>query len=191
MTKAVVYTIVATAYFLLVLVLYQVIKANDNNNFGPKGRLNRRLGYKIPPPPPHFDPLVAKIERLGKKQGITTPNHHLAAGELKINDVKYFDDDGRLNITLRLMVLFPVLDRNQKDGFINFKELEVWIVHQAIDRLKFRTQQVLESRDRNGDGFISFFEYLPQFSNQDIGNSSSSSSFFLFFFLFFYVHFIN
>ena len=50
------------------------------------------------------------------------------------------------------------------------KELEAWIVQQADDRLTYRTEKELALRDKDGDGAISFQEYNPQFSNEDLGN---------------------
>ena len=84
------------------------------------------------------------------------------------HDSTYLVDDHRLNSTYRIMVLFPFLDIAPKDGFIDHDEMELWIVHQAIERLNFRTKQALELHDKNGDGFVSFPEYLPQISNQDL-----------------------
>lgn len=69
------------------------------------------------------------------------------------------------------MVLFPVLDVAPQDGMLNAQELEAWLTQQAVDRLHYRTRRELELRDKNGDGSISFFEYLPQFTKEDIGNS--------------------
>lgn len=160
MGKAVV--VVATVYFVLVLVLYQAIKNNDRdiNSY----RDARRLGYNNSPP--HFDPLLERMERLFDKD----------TDESLQNDSTYLKDDGRLNITYRIMVLFPFLDVAPRDGLIDYNEMEFWILHQAIDRLNFRTKKALELHDKNGDGLISFSEYLPHITNKDIGNSSSSSS---------------
>lgn len=160
MAKAVV---VATAYFVLVMTLYQAIKDNDRefNSYRPA----RRLGYNNSPP--HFDPLLERMERSFDKN----------TDESLQNDSSYLNDDGRLNTTYRIMVLFPFLDVAPKDGFIDYNEMEFWNVHQAIDRLNFRTKRALELHDKNGDGLVSFSEYLPHVTNKDIGNSSSSSIF--------------
>ncbi|KAG6650455.1 hypothetical protein CIPAW_06G044800 [Carya illinoinensis] len=66
------------------------------------------------------------------------------------------------------MVLFPFLDTAPNDGVVSFKELEGWIAQQAHDRLNYRTEKELALRDKDGDGAISFREYLPHFSNEDI-----------------------
>ncbi|KAL2499392.1 Calcium-binding EF hand family protein [Abeliophyllum distichum] len=156
MSKAVVVcTILATAFILLIL-LSENIKYS-RKYYGPHG-LNRRLGIKTPIPV--FDPLVAEMERMGeekegKRKGLE-------------KDKNYFYDDGRLNISLRLMILFPLLDREPRDGFVDAKELEAWIVHQAFDRMHYRTKKELESHDEDGDGYISFSEHFPLISKEDI-----------------------
>ncbi|KAL2556264.1 Calcium-binding EF hand family protein [Forsythia ovata] len=156
MSKAVVVcTILATAFILLIL-LSENIKSS-RKDYGPHG-LSRRLGINTPIPV--FDPLVEEMERLveeneGKRK------------ELE-KDKNYFYDDGRLNISLRLMILFPLLDREPRDGFVDAKELEAWIVHQAFDRMHYRMKKELESHDEDGDGSISFSEYFPLISKEDI-----------------------
>lgn len=152
MAKAVV--VVATVHFVLVLTLYQAIKDNDrdyNSN-----RPARRLGYNNSPP--HFDPLLESMERSLDKD----------TNESLQNNSTYLNDDGRINITYRIMVLFPFLDVAPKDGFIDYNEMEFWMVHQAIDRLNYRTKMALELHDKNGDGLVSFSEYLPHITNKDI-----------------------
>lgn len=158
MSKTVV--VVATVYFVLITMSYQVIM-NDDKRIN-SNRVARRLGYNDSPP--HFDPLLERIER--------SPDRKI--DENLQNGSKYLDDDGRLNTTYRIMVLFPFLDIAPRDGFIDYKELEFWIIHQATKRLNFRTEQALELHDKNGDGFVSFSEYLPHILNYDIGNSWSS-----------------
>ncbi|KAJ8558107.1 hypothetical protein K7X08_004873 [Anisodus acutangulus] len=72
------------------------------------------------------------------------------------------------------MVLFHILDVAPKDSFMEYKELETWNTKQAIDRLHYRTRRELEFRDKDGDGAISFNEYLPQFTNEDIERNETS-----------------
>ncbi|KAG5229533.1 calcium-binding EF hand family protein [Salix suchowensis] len=131
-------------YVLITIAIIVFIASSPINNHGrtPPG-LNRRLGSKFSKP--NFDPLAEAED----------------AGE-------YLSDDGRLNITLRLLVLFPLLDKKPRDGLISFEELEAWNVVQARERLAYRTQREIQSRDKDGDGAISFKEYLPQFSDEDI-----------------------
>lgn len=161
MAKAVV---VATVYFVLVMTLYQAIKDNDRtfNSY----RAARRLGYNNLPP--HFDPLLERIDESSLDKN---------TDESLQDDSEYLNDDGSLNVTYRIMVLFPFLDVEPRDGFIEYKEMEFWIVHQAIDRLNFRTKKALELHDKNGDGLVSFSEFLSHITNKDNGNSSSSSYF--------------
>lgn len=159
MPKVVVVCTILAIVFILLIFLSENIKSSGKD-YRPSGGLIRRLGLKTPIPV--FDPLVAEMERMGeekkgKRKGLE-------------KDKKYFYDDGSLNIDLRLMVLFPFLDREPKDGFVDAKELEAWIVYQAFDRMHHITKRELESRDEEGDGAISFSEYLPRFSKEDIGD---------------------
>ncbi|XVE58339.1 hypothetical protein DITRI_Ditri04bG0162200 [Diplodiscus trichospermus] len=160
MAKAVVYTLLATAF--IILFVFSPNKRHGHTRFG----LNRRLGYKAP----HFDPLVRRIARSAEGKGLS---YHADPGHIsyvpEVEDAQeYFDDAGNLNTTLRLLILFPLLDDAPKDGLISTKELGAWIGQQAIDRLSYRTDKVIAWHDKNGDGAISFHEYLPQFTEDDI-----------------------
>jgi len=88
--------------------------------------------------------------------------------EIEEEDGVYFGEDGKLNLTLRLTILFPLIDRMPKDGYVGLKELEDWNIMQAHERMHHRTRKVLDQNDKNEDGLISFFEYLPHFSEEDI-----------------------
>ncbi|CAL5364583.1 unnamed protein product [Camellia sinensis] len=166
MSKAVVLATTTTA-FILLIICFQKIKTN-HKDYGPRG-LSRRLGFKILPPP--FDPLIVKTEKLIEEKGLDHwETSSLANHELSTKDMdKYSSDKGRLNITLRLIYLFPFLDNAPKDGFVECNELEAWIMQQATDRMNYRTQKDLALHDKDGDEAISFQEYIPQFSIQDLG----------------------
>ncbi|WJX10026.1 hypothetical protein P8452_00796 [Trifolium repens] len=58
--------------------------------------------------------------------------------------------------------------REPKDGFVDFDELESWIIQRANERLDYATQVELDSKDINGDLAISFKECLPHLSQNDI-----------------------
>lgn len=142
----------------------------------PKGHLNRRFGYKLHERAPIFDPLVTNVER-----NIEMKIHHEPSpcmynlnSTTSVSDVaetyQYLTLGGKLNTTLRLIILFPLLDREPKDGVVSFNELEAWITQRANERLDYLTQAELDSKDKNNDLSISFEEYLPQFSEKDIGN---------------------
>lgn len=83
---------------------------------------------------------------------------------------QYFNDEGKLNITLRIIVLFPWLDNLPKDGFVDFKEMENWNTRMAMERLNYRTQREIEARDKNEDGMIGFREYLQHITDEEFGN---------------------
>ncbi|XP_021291767.1 calumenin-B [Herrania umbratica] len=164
MAKAVVCTLLATAFIILF-----VFSQNKQHGHHTRSGLSRRLGYKVP----HFDPLVARIERSAEQKGLSyhvDPEHISYVPEVA-DAHEFFDDDGALNTTLRLMILFPLLDNAPKDGLISAKELGAWIGQQAIDRLSFRTNKVMSWHDKNGDGAISFSEYLPHFNENDIAKN--------------------
>ncbi|KAJ6340678.1 hypothetical protein OIU77_008438 [Salix suchowensis] len=159
-------------YVLITIAIIVFIASSPINNHGrtPPG-LNRRLGSKFSKP--NFDPLAVKMQRIAEEKGYAGEgdainlenNSHATEAE---DAGEYLSDDGRLNITLRLLVLFPLLDKKPRDGLISFEELEAWNVVQARERLAYRTQREIQSRDKDGDGAISFKEYLPQFSDEDI-----------------------
>ena len=170
MAKAVVYAFLATAFFIL------LILGPSNRHRHSRPSLHRRLGEKFRAPT--FDPLVAKIERYAEEKGlkvdgdvdstISTMRNDSSFGEV-VDENKYFSNEGRLNITLRLLILFPLLDKAPQDGVISPLELNSWLRELAVERLHYRTQKELVAHDKNGDKAISFGEYLPQFSDEDIG----------------------
>lgn len=131
-------------------------------------RHTRRLGYKAL----HFDPLVTRIERLVEEKGssyhVDDPEHIPYVPEVEDAD-EFFDDEGNLNTTRRLIMLFPLLDNTPNDGLVSANELGAWIGQQAISRLSYRTDKVMSWHDKDDDGVISFTEYLPQFTEADIG----------------------
>lgn len=156
MLRVVVCTILATAYVLLII-FSQKPKPFDRKH-NSLDSLARRFGQPI------FDPLVAKKEKVvdhEKPKNVTTSHKD-------DDDNKEFYDEGRLNTRRRLIALFPQLDVSPKDETIDYFELEAWIVQQAIDSLHYRTEQELEFRDKDGDGFVSFSEYFPQITEADL-----------------------
>ncbi|KAK7293909.1 hypothetical protein RJT34_16788 [Clitoria ternatea] len=168
MSKAVVYVLIATATLFFIYLSPLTIEEE-------KGHLNRRFGYKLVERAPNFDPFLTKIEREveNKTQDEHVPNIMFSLNSTTtINDVaetyEYLTSGGKLNTTLRLIILFPLIDRQPKDGMVDFKELEAWITQQAEERLNYLTQDELDSKDKNGDLAISFREYLPQFSEEVI-----------------------
>ncbi|XP_059427722.1 uncharacterized protein LOC132192343 [Corylus avellana] len=165
MAKVVVYTLIATAVIILI-----VLSPSKQHGQDLGGGRNRRLGYKFPVAT--FDPLVAELERLAQNHGLGDPINPLDLENHSFPDefadaYKYFSE-GKLNITLRLIVLFPLLDKASNDGVVSFKELEVWIAQRALQGLNYRTEKELALLDKDEDGIISFREYLSQFSNEDL-----------------------
>lgn len=198
MAKAVVYGFLATA-FVLFLVFFPKTNHHHHSHPLRHTCLNRRLGSRCRFGTFTFDPLLSKAERAyyaddhhGHDHDHDQTHHqssiivvennksddhhqvidHDADNNIDHNQKSYRydgDHEGRLNITLRLIILFPLLDQSPKDGIVTSAELRSWITAQAIERLNYTTHKELASHDINGDGLISFNEYLPQFSNADIG----------------------
>ncbi|KAK4835502.1 hypothetical protein QYF36_010616 [Acer negundo] len=180
MAKVVVYALLTTAF-----VVFLFLAPTKQHG-------HRRLGHQFPKP--NFDPLVSKMEIIAHGEKIldnrTNPNHleknpnnleknpsnlenNLTDREAEVKEEfdNFIDDDGKLNMTSRLMILFPLIDNAPKDGVVGFEELEAWNAKQVIDRLSYRTQKELELSDKNGDGEVYFQEYLPHFSQEDIEQS--------------------
>ncbi|XP_054796256.1 uncharacterized protein LOC129301686 [Prosopis cineraria] len=181
MKKVVVYAVMATAFLFFFIVLSPLIQ---DQRRGPG--LNRRFGYNIRERGVSFDPLENRInsERSetrddGKKLAAAgsfmdakNMNTDVDSNTTLFNEVmetyQYLTAGGKLNTTMRLTILFPLLDRDPKDYLISFNELEAWILQQSLDRLNYMTSNELNSKDKNGDSAISFREYLPQFSDSDL-----------------------
>ncbi|XP_057950840.1 uncharacterized protein LOC131145659 [Malania oleifera] len=153
MKRAAVYTLLVAVFVLLLLLLSRTIPPR------PHLRLGRRFGsYKHAA----FDPLVSEMEA-----SINMTSENLISPPAVATAVN-FDENGRLNITFRLMVLFPLIDKDPRDGAVSCKELEAWNVQQAMDRLNYMTQKELASLDKDGDEKISLRECLHKFSDEDI-----------------------
>ena len=114
-----------------------------------------------------FDPLVEEFEENDREAS----DHHFLLNSLNIflNDVhdkhEFVSQVKNLNSTMRLMVLFPLLDLDPRDGFVSLKELDHWNSQQAIQRLNYRTHKELASLDENEDGAITFTEYIAKISH--------------------------
>ncbi|OMO93536.1 Calcium-binding EF-hand [Corchorus olitorius] len=160
MAKAVVYTLLTTAFIILFVF-------SPNKRHGHHGTSARRLGLKAA----HFDPLVTRIERTADEKGGSyhgDPPQHISYVPAVSDAYEYFNDDGSLNTTLRLVILFPMLDNAPPDNLISPNELAAWIDQQAINRLSYRTNKVMSWHDKNGDGVISFTDLLhPEDSDNE------------------------
>ncbi|KAI6672469.1 hypothetical protein NL676_000375 [Syzygium grande] len=167
MVKAVVYALAAAA--LIAFIIFSPAGQKGRDRLGS----NRRLGIRLSLP--NFDPLVTELERRGEGERTEREDPPASTGAgSSIGVDKYLTDEGKLNITLRLLFLFPLLDSAPKDGAVSFDELEAWNVGQARDRLSYQMRKELVFFDKDGDGAISFGEYLPQFSDEDIDRNGSA-----------------
>ncbi|KAL9240552.1 hypothetical protein vseg_014756 [Gypsophila vaccaria] len=175
MPKAVVvYAILATAFLLL-----QSLSPPPYSS--PPESRHIRVGRRLTGFGPHFDPFVSKIEHEFKDKGLNADadnylkdNHLLKSNVGHVDEVDevYFKEDGRLNLTMRLTILFPMIDHGPKDGFVRFNELESWIIMQAQEKLGYTTRKMLQAHDKNSDALISFKEYFPNFSIDDLNENS-------------------
>ncbi|KAK9204620.1 hypothetical protein WN943_014884 [Citrus x changshan-huyou] len=172
MSKAVAYALLTTAFVLFFV--FSPIQPHDHNDR--LAFIGRRFGYRYSVPT--FDPLVLKMNRVTEEKKSGSIKTRTNANDLENDsydnedfedEYDFFSENGRLNITSRLIYLFPLIDNEPKDGVLSLNELDNWNVELAVDRLSYTTQKQIELSDRDGDGEISFYEYLPQFSKQDIG----------------------
>ncbi|XP_021843055.1 uncharacterized protein [Spinacia oleracea] len=160
---AVIYTLLTTAFVILIL-----LPPSSRSHNGTSRHVRLFEGT-------YFDPLVTKIEHKVEEKGL---NDHLSRDyvhevvevdvEVEEADKVYFGKDGKMNLTLRLTTLFPMIDNSPKDGYVEFRELGVWNIMQAKEGLDYSTRKELELNDKNKDGFISFNELFPQFSEEEI-----------------------
>ncbi|KAK1307997.1 hypothetical protein QJS10_CPA09g01610 [Acorus calamus] len=84
---------------------------------------------------------------------------------------EFFGEGGRLNVTERLAYLFRILDRAPIDGGLSYRELEMWNVRQAFDRLIHRTEARMRAHDADGDEAVTLREFLSNLSDQELGGS--------------------
>lgn len=165
MAKVVVYTLLTATF----TVLFLLVPKKQNETQSIEGLINRRrLGRRLEMPV--FDPLVTRIERLSHEKEANTKTVEAAKEEKDDMFEEYFGQERRLNTTMRIKFLFPLLDAAPRDGFMSLKELQTWMMQQTEDNMGYRTAKELELQDKDKDGVITFEEYLPQFSKQDIGN---------------------
>lgn len=164
MAKVVVYALLTATFIVLILLAPK--KQNQTESI--EGLISRRIGRRLEMPV--FDPLVTRIERLSHEKEAETNTAEAAKENEDDMFEEYFARERRLNTTMRIKFLFPLLDASPRDGFVSLKELQTWMMQQTEDNMGYRTAKELELQDKDKDGVITFEEYLPQFSKQDIGN---------------------
>ncbi|KAK9052613.1 hypothetical protein SSX86_029243 [Deinandra increscens subsp. villosa] len=71
------------------------------------------------------------------------------------------NNEHKLNITHRLVLLFPRIDVDPADGFVSEGELTEWNRGQSHREVVHRSQREMELHDKNHDGLVSFDEYQP------------------------------
>ncbi|XP_010433306.1 PREDICTED: calumenin-B-like [Camelina sativa] len=162
MAKVVVYVLLTVAFIFLIL--FAPRKQNQTESI--EGLISSRIGRRLELPV--FDPLVTRIERLSHEKEAGTNTVEAAKEDKDDTFAEYFVQERRLNTTMRIKFLFPLLDASPRDGFVSLKELQTWMMQQTEDNMGYRTANELELQDKDKDGVITFEEYLPQFSKQDI-----------------------
>ncbi|PIA48899.1 hypothetical protein AQUCO_01300057v1 [Aquilegia coerulea] len=168
MKVVVVYPLLATAIILFLSFSPSPSPRKNRNNIS----LHRRIGNNHAP----FDPLVTKLLIDGESREKNSDSKPPAVVQGSVNPFtgvfedaeEYFSEEGQFNIKGRLQILFPLLDNAPEDGKISLKELEVWNLQQAANQLISRTQKEIKDHDKNGDGAITFAEYQPLFTKEDI-----------------------
>eukprot|EP00271_Cylindrocystis_brebissonii_P008437 TRINITY_DN2271_c0_g2_i1.p1 TRINITY_DN2271_c0_g2~~TRINITY_DN2271_c0_g2_i1.p1 ORF type:complete len:437 (-),score=73.26 TRINITY_DN2271_c0_g2_i1:242-1552(-) len=83
--------------------------------------------------------------------------------DVSLHDDPYVQDDYEprydLNVTYRLMTLFPEIDTHPPARYISVDELTEWQLLQARRASMHRSDRELEAADQDGDGKISLKEY--------------------------------
>ncbi|CAL5210219.1 unnamed protein product [Lathyrus oleraceus] len=179
-----VYTILALLV-LLFLSSYSPFNTTTNHHSSNRHRrLKLRSNFTLSPSHSHhqpvpFDPLVAELERnredkQWEKQHIQHSHaelhHHEDSApahesqpewEDFMNAEDFINDEDKFNVTSRLLILFPKIDVDPADSFIDVHELTTWNLQQAHREVLHRSQREMELHDKNRDGFVSFSEYDP------------------------------
>ncbi|CAI7812868.1 unnamed protein product [Closterium sp. NIES-54] len=75
--------------------------------------------------------------------------------------------ESKVNVSSRIRTLFPLIDTDERDGYISLNELAMWQVQQAHRSSAHRTRREMEITDANHDGFVSLKEYLQDDSDGD------------------------
>ncbi|KAL2921784.1 Calcium-dependent protein kinase 16 [Bienertia sinuspersici] len=161
----VIYTMLTTAFVTLILLPPSTTSYKRNRHI--------RLFEDT-----HFDPLFTKFEQkrldnnvhnnVGYDDNSSLYYYDVMEEEVEKANMVHFRKDGKLNLTLRLTTLFPMIDNLPKDGYVDFNELEAWNIMQAKERLEYSTRKEFEVLDKNNDGLISINEIFPHFSDDEI-----------------------
>lgn len=101
-----------------------------------------------------------------------------------MNAEDFINDEDKFNVTSRLLILFPKIDVDPADSFIDVHELTTWNLQQAHREVLHRSQREMELHDKNRDGFVSFSEYDPPSWVKSAGNQLIYLSFYFYTFLF-------
>ncbi|KAG5414181.1 hypothetical protein IGI04_001748 [Brassica rapa subsp. trilocularis] len=120
MAKVVVYTLLTTIFIIGVLLFLTPCKHNEAQSV--EALITRRLGRRLVTPV--FDPIVTRIERLSHEKEANTTVEAVAKEEKDDMFDEYFSQERRLNTTMRIKFLFPLLDGAPRDGFVSLKELQ-------------------------------------------------------------------
>ncbi|XP_010934862.1 uncharacterized protein [Elaeis guineensis] len=166
----------AVVYLLLVIAFVILLSFSRTPHASQKRQHGRRLAHHHA----SFDPLVDKLERRAEERGLLDTDtfqemlhaffHDQNRSEVPEIGVfeEYFGEEGRFNVTERLMSLFPLLDRYPQDGKISFQELEFWNRKQALDRLIYSTNRQMKLHDKDRDGAVTLEEFLSYLPKEEI-----------------------
>ncbi|KEH44431.1 calcium-binding EF hand-like protein [Medicago truncatula] len=148
---------------------------NNHHSSHRHRRLKLRSNFTLSPSRSHsshqpvpFDPLVAELERhredkQWEQQHIQHAPPHESQPEWEdfMNAEDFINDEDKFNVTSRLLLLFPKIDVDPADQFVDLHELTMWNLQQAHREVLHRSQREMELHDKNHDGFVSFSEYDP------------------------------
>ncbi|GAA0150874.1 calmodulin-related [Lithospermum erythrorhizon] len=140
-----------------------------------------------------FDPLVAQIERQREDKQWEQhyiQTHHPESAQNHTGDAdvakpewegfddaeEFLNDERKFNVSERLVVLFPKIDLDPRDGFVSESELTQWNLAQSLTEVVHRTEREMAIHDKNKDGFVSYAEYEPRRAKSSDNNTSEYES---------------
>ncbi|KAL1806850.1 hypothetical protein ACET3Z_029918 [Daucus carota] len=174
MGQASVIIYITIAVLILFLISHSPTTTKPAHHRHRRLKLRSNFSFSDHSKPTHipFDPIVADIERKREDKLWEKSQFKLDEGAAKGEESQpewedfmdaedYLNDEEKFNVTNRIVLLFPKIDVNPRDGFVSEAELTDWNLKQSERETLHRTQRDMEIHDKNHDGFVSYAEYDP------------------------------
>nr|XP_012574072.1 uncharacterized protein LOC105852584 [Cicer arietinum] len=81
--------------------------------------------------------------------------------------------DENLNVTDTIVRIFPEIDADPTDQFVDLHELTEWNFEQVQREVLHRSQREMNIHDKNHDGYLSFSEYGPPTPDPHTGSATN------------------